>query len=194
MDEAWLHAILVAQRLQQTVDMHRRARTALHREAERLVEHHEILILIERDRLEESRIGRRSALARPACHRPRVGSRRSANDADSLAGRLANLARDLAAAKPVILGIADAASPRGQFLRPLQRRNADDLPRLDPGFSFRAGGSDPDLPGAQQFLEMPEGQIRKVRLEPAIKPHPGFIFFHFARGNAAHVLYPCAKF
>jgi hypothetical protein len=54
---------------------------------------------------------------------------------------------------------------------------------------FESGGTrtrcpgasvDAHLTGAEQFLQMPEGQRRKMRAEPAVEPHARFVLAYFA--------------
>jgi hypothetical protein len=44
---------------------------------------------------------------------------------------------------------------------------------LDARIGLGAAAIDPNLPGAQQFLQMSETQPRIVSLEPAVEPHAG---------------------
>jgi hypothetical protein len=55
----------------------------------------------------------------------------------------------------------------------LERRNADDMARLDPRVGLGAAAIDPDLPRPQQLLQMAETKSRIVSLEPAVEPHAG---------------------
>jgi hypothetical protein len=69
-----------------------------------------------------------------------------------------------------------------------ERRNAHDLPRLKPGVGLGASAIDADLPRAQQLLQVPEAEPRKMCLEPAIEPHARLAAIHLDLLDACHLL------
>ena len=72
-----------------------------------------------------------------------------------------------------------------------QRRHADFLVRLQPGVGLDAACTHAHLAGAGQLVEIGEGHLREMHLEPAVEAHPRFLggddvafdFTHCARAR-----------
>lgn len=66
------------------------------------------------------------------------------------------------------------------------RRDAHDLTRLQALIALGACAVDADLAGAQEFLHPPVGDVREMRLEPAVQTHVGLGLRDFEGLNRAH--------
>ena len=55
-----------------------------------------------------------------------------------------------------------------------ERRHADFLVGLEPGVGLGAGARHAHLAGAGELVQVGEGHLREMHLEPAVQPHAGF--------------------
>jgi hypothetical protein len=67
-----------------------------------------------------------------------------------------------------------------------ERRHADFLIRLEPGVGLGARTCDPHLSGAGELVQVGEGHLREMHLEPAVKPHARFLRRHHMALHLAH--------
>src|SRR5690349_3393906 len=159
MNETRLLALLVREGLQHGVDMPGEAGAALDRETGGLVEDEDLVVLVKEH-----------------------GAKRF---------RIAQLARRLALCRRNAPSGSRSRGPAWPFTATRDRcsvhwRNANRLPRLEACVGFDPAAVDPDLAGTQQLLEMAEGQVGIVRLEPTVEAHPGFVGLDGQRFIASH--------
>ena len=68
----------------------------------------------------------------------------------------------------------------------VDRRNAHGLAAGEPRAGRHLGLVDPDLAVADQLLQAPEAELRKMRGEPAVEPHAVFVACYLPLLNATH--------
>jgi hypothetical protein len=65
-------------------------------------------------------------------------------------------------------------------------RDADALPRFEAGAGFHPAAVDAYLALAEELLQVAEGKVREMLLEPAVKAHAGFVRFDGSSFDCGH--------
>jgi hypothetical protein len=91
--------------------------------------------------------------------------------------QIAILEQDHLAQRPQVLcrRRMDSGARHGGRIEP-QRRHAHTLPGFEMRRGFDARAVDADLPRPHDFVQMRQRQFRQPPLEPAVEPHPRFVF------------------
>ena len=183
MNQTWLLPVRATQGLQHAVDMAIGAGPSLNGETEWLVQHQHVAVFEEGHVLERAGI---LVVGAGAPHRR--GGKFLALGRTSGAGSTGGWHL---AARDGLLRFQMVRSGKLRLL--LQRRDADGLTGGEPGIGFHPPAFDPHLPTAQQLLQMAEGKVGIMGLEPAVEPHALFIRVDAAclNGHDVGTPYPC---